>query len=290
METEVTDVLSVASSSSSDVLSVTELAHAASCGWSAPELLDLPLRLERLLLRFGCWWKAFDTALEAGGARDVDLLLSAVAARPALLDTPSTKRRMRCVWEEPRTIGASELVEASELGNPEVVERLLRWWLRVPARAAAALGHRAIINASMKGCLHVVNCLLQVPGLDATAGNNSAIRWASAYGHVGVVERLLQVQCDATACHNFAIQWASRNGYIEVVERLLQVPGVDASDGGNCAIIWASEHGHYEVVNLLLKVPGVDATAEDNEAVRLASREGHLWVVELLLRVPGVKL
>jgi hypothetical protein len=73
----------------------------------------------------------------------------------------------------------------------------------------------------------VVEFLLQVPGVDAAAENNFAIRYASLHGHVAVVERLLQVPgVDAAAENNFAIRYASLHGHVAMVEPLLQVPEI----------------------------------------------------------------
>eukprot|EP00455_Lapot_gusevi_P054644 TRINITY_DN8796_c0_g1_i3.p1 TRINITY_DN8796_c0_g1~~TRINITY_DN8796_c0_g1_i3.p1 ORF type:complete len:113 (+),score=33.72 TRINITY_DN8796_c0_g1_i3:2-340(+) len=46
--------------------------------------------------------------------------------------------------------------------------------------------------AAENGYLDVVDRLLQVPGVDATADDNYAIRMAAKNGHVAVVERLLR--------------------------------------------------------------------------------------------------
>ena len=115
-------------------------------------------------------------------------------------------------------------------------------------------------EACKNGDLNEVNRLLQVEGVDATAHNNFAIRWASYKGHLEVVNRLLQIEgVDATAWNNWAIQAASRNGHLEVVNRLLQIEGVDATADDNWAIRWASRNGDLEVVNRLLQDPKVRA-------------------------------
>ena len=159
--------------------------------------LDPPLRLERLLHRFGNWWTAFDSAVEAGGALDVDLLLRAADASPALLDAPSTHPLVmfRRVQETPHKVKSRELSWACKHGHLAVVERLLL-----------------------------------VPGVDATANNNHAFRGACSYGHLAVVERLLQLPgVDAAANGNEDIRNASERGHPAVVDRLRQVPGVDAT-------------------------------------------------------------
>ena len=88
---------------------------------------------------------------------------------------------------------------------------------------------KKFFEACENGDLNEVNRLLQVEGVDATADDNFAIRWASRDGYFKVVNRLLQVEeVDATAYNNDAIGWASQNGHLEVVNRLLQDPKVRA--------------------------------------------------------------
>eukprot|EP00455_Lapot_gusevi_P053776 TRINITY_DN8474_c0_g1_i1.p1 TRINITY_DN8474_c0_g1~~TRINITY_DN8474_c0_g1_i1.p1 ORF type:complete len:180 (-),score=41.08 TRINITY_DN8474_c0_g1_i1:828-1367(-) len=50
-----------------------------------------------------------------------------------------------------------------------------------------------LVEASENGLLPVVDGLLAVPGVDATAQDNAAIILAAANGHVAVVDRLLAV-------------------------------------------------------------------------------------------------
>ena len=81
--------------------------------------------------------------------------------------------------------------------------------------------------------------------VDPSADNNYAIRFASFYGHIAVVDRLLQegrvdpsaddiitICCDGRVISSEAISafgWASICGHIAVVERLLQDGRVDSS-------------------------------------------------------------
>ena len=76
---------------------------------------------------------------------------------------------------------------------------------------------------SVSGDVEIVNMLIEYTEIDISANNNSAFRMASHYGHIAVVERLLQDgtgRVDPSAKNNYAICWASRNGHIAVVEIL----------------------------------------------------------------------
>ena len=56
---------------------------------------------------------------------------------------------------------------------------------------------------------------------------------------------------DPSALNNYAIGWASNYGLLAVVERLLQDERVDPSANNNKAIRWAFKKGHLAVVELL---------------------------------------
>ena len=121
--------------------------------------------------------------------------------------------------------------------------------------------------------------------VDPSAGNNEAIRRASGYGRVDVVDRLLQdVRVDPSADSNYAIRYASCNGHIAVVDRLLQDRRVDPSADDNFAIHLASRNGHVAVVERLLQDDRVEPTVKNNFAIRIASQNGHNAVVDRLLQ------
>ena len=149
----------------------------------------------------------------------------------------------------------------------------------------AAGDNIAIIIASEKGYLSVLERLLQDDRVDPAAEHNIAIRCASQKGQLHVVERLLQdKRVDPAADHSIAIRFASWNGQLHVVERLLQDKRVDPSAENNYAIRFASWNGHLAVVERLLQDDRVDPTAKDNYAIRFASQKCHLAVVERLLQ------
>ncbi|KAJ3279990.1 hypothetical protein HDU76_009332 [Blyttiomyces sp. JEL0837] len=58
---------------------------------------------------------------------------------------------------------------------------------------------------------------------------------------------------DPTAENDMAIRYAAKNGHAEVVRYLLGVKGVDATANNNEAARMASENGHKAVVRLLLE-------------------------------------
>jgi hypothetical protein len=88
------------------------------------------------------------------------------------------------------------------------------------------------IWAAGGGDLDTLNARLTQGGFEATAGNNLALRYAAAGGHLEVVERLLQIPAveeEATADDNDALRQAARNGHLAVRDRLLEIPSVRAA-------------------------------------------------------------
>ncbi len=64
-----------------------------------------------------------------------------------------------------------------------------------------------------------------------------------------------------------ALIWASANGHLPVVEFLLTQPGVNPAAQDNGAIIYASRFGHLSVVEFLVTQTGVNPSAQNNWAL-----------------------
>jgi hypothetical protein len=189
---------------------------------------------------------------------------------------------------------------ASERGNLAVVNRLLQDPRVDPSASGSDLSKyrtKAISRASEYGHVAVDsatawrnNRLLQdLPSwhpyrgsVDPSIGRNYAIRAASGFGNLAVVDRLLQdSRVDPSDFYNDAIIIASKNSHLAVVERLLQEPierGIDPTADSNNAIRMASHDGRLAVVDRLLQDSRVDPSDEDNYAIRMASRYGNLAV------------
>ena len=94
------------------------------------------------------------------------------------------------------------------------------------------------------------------------------LKQSSIDGNIKNFKLALERGADPSYVNNYAIRWASYYGHIEVVELLLKDSRVDPSDCNNTAILWASSNGHKEVVELLLKDSRVDPSDDDNLAIR----------------------
>jgi ankyrin repeat protein len=136
-------------------------------------------------------------------------------------------------------------------------------------------------KASKYGHIEVVNRLLEDPRVDPSTLNNLALSWASKYGHIEVVNRLLEdPRVDPSANDNLAILWATINNHIKIVSRLLDDIRVDANTHSNFIIKHMTAEGNIECLKKLL--PRVNPN-EYHNIIRLASQYGHLIVVNILL-------
>jgi hypothetical protein len=83
--------------------------------------------------------------------------------------------------------------------------------------------------------------------------------------------------------NNFAIRVASEFNHISVVEKLLKSPDVDPSAMQSYALRLACANGHDIIVNTLLIDGRCDPTAENDSSIVLAVVKGHAKVVQHLL-------
>lgn len=143
---------------------------------------------------------------------------------------------------------------------------------------------RILEKAAKDGRLELVLHAIQ-KGIDPSANDNSAFRWASRMGHSEVVASLLKDdRVYVGSFDNEAIRMASLNGHDKVVELLLRDGRANPSEMNSESIRMASENGHVKVVELLLKDGRADLRAESDFAIRRASIMGHVHVVEMLLK------
>ena len=109
-----------------------------------------------------------------------------------------------------------------------------------------------LISAAIEGNIELINVLM-LSAVDPSEKNNKALEKASEYGHLQIIERLLQdSRVDPNDNNNDAIIKASRGGHLAVVERLLNDSRVNPGDANNAAIILASQNGYLPVVERLL--------------------------------------
>ncbi len=153
-------------------------------------------------------------------------------------------------------------------------------------------GDTALISASRKGNLDIVNVLLDRKARvdEKTPTGSTALMIASTYGHLGIVKRLFTRRADIHHTNiegDTALMNASRMGYRDIVEFLLDRRAkIEAKDSiGRTALISASQFGRLNVVQILFDA-GADVNAKDRAgetALMEASHYGFLDIVRFLL-------
>ena len=142
--------------------------------------------------------------------------------------------------------------------------------LRVAAKkGAASILHRLFRIAEKRGKKINVHAL-----------EDSAVRKAAKYGHLSIVEFLVEKGADFRAKKDYALIAAAGNGKTEVV-RYLEGLGVSIYTGQGAALKKAAKNGHLETVKFLLSrnFP-LDSLSEEVEE---ATRNGHFEIVKCLV-------
>ena len=127
-------------------------------------------------------------------------------------------------------------------------------WVDVPAdaqvvRFSTKIKASALVLTGSMPISTAVGLAIQA-GADVPADNDYALRWASKYGHLPVVEVLVKAGADVNAAHDLALRWASRYGHLAVVEFLVKA-GANVHADNDYALRWASKYGHLPVVEFL---------------------------------------
>lgn len=188
-----------------------------------------------------------------------------------------------------KVAGESVLVEATRLGNLDVVQVLVEAGTSV---SVASNGSAPLAVATLQGHSELVRYLCQA-GADPSASHD---RWkplpAAAWrGHTEMANVLLKAGADVNSVDSHGhtpLMIAAGNGHISV-SRLLCKAGADltmAGPEGETALLMAAREGLPGMVRELVNC-GVDVEqggSSSETAIFWAAREGHLETVRELLR------
>ena len=137
----------------------------------------------------------------------------------------------------------------------------------------------------------IVELLLKDPRVVRIKGFHSPVQYACLYGHVKLLQRLLE--CQHTSVEEMdpyrnSVEFAVGHKHLEIVKLLLEDGRLDPSIHDNQAIRLAVRDGNFEMVELLLKDPWkrVDLSKDRNQCLEWACERGNPDIVELLLKEP----
>ncbi|XP_033967148.1 kinase D-interacting substrate of 220 kDa B-like isoform X2 [Pseudochaenichthys georgianus] len=194
--------------------------------------------------------------------------------------------------------GQTPLMVASEQGNVEIVQELLRRGANVNLDDVDCW--TALISAAKEGHFEVVRELLENnANLEhRDMGGWTALMWGAYKGHTDVARMLMDKGANPNITGQYSVYpiiWAAGRGHAEIVHLLLQHGAkVNCSDKyGTTPLIWAARKGHYDsVMHLLANGADVDQEgANSMTALIVAVKGGYTEVVkELLKSNPNVNM
>jgi ankyrin repeat protein len=165
---------------------------------------------------------------------------------------------------------------AADNGHADIVEFLLFYG----NPNVNALDGYALVYASMRGYVMVVDCLLK-NGADVTLDHCGALRHACNNGFTEVVKLLIEYKVDVNCNMGYPLIVACYHGYTEMVQCLL-----DNGAYVNCLcetpLKWACNINNTDIVNMLLDKQ-IDVNAENGVSVSFACSKGNLDLVRLLV-------
>jgi ankyrin repeat protein len=128
-------------------------------------------------------------------------------------------------------------------------------------------GDAALHLAARKGCLAVVERIIEIDAVDINARGAKGftpLMQASASGHITVAKCLLDKGAEVTTADengDAALHLAARKGYLAIVTRIIRIKEVDINAHGAMGytpLMQAAAGGHVAVVQFLLSEPDIE--------------------------------
>lgn len=107
---------------------------------------------------------------------------------------------------------------------------------------------------------------------------------AVAQNQLDIVDEYLQQGANGGVDDNFAIKYASKYGFVDIIQRLLMEPTVKPAADDNEALWWAVVEGQPYVIPILLGDSRVVESVDFNQVLTLAVKHGQLEVLKVLLQ------
>lgn len=156
------------------------------------------------------------------------------------------------------------LMWASDNGYTAIVEYLLE-------NGATDYPEKNIIDSAIAGDLaNVQKSIENGADINMTEADsiNSALDYASMYGHTEIVKYLLENGADINSTSGFGttpLMYAAQNGHLEIIRLLVEggadLERVNSVGRGETALMFAAQNGHLNIVKYL--APKSDITQKD---------------------------
>ncbi len=169
------------------------------------------------------------------------------------------------------TFNETDIINAAANGHINLVKFILE---HIPKQE---LGTRVVYDSIAENNIQLLKGLVHA-GVDVTDDDYiiTAVRW----GHIAIVEYLIDQGANIHARHNKCMTLACRYNNRKMVELLIS-RGIDVSDYSYKALDIACEYGHLELVKYLM--PQESWINNRNfHVMKTASRHGHIEIVNYL--------
>ncbi|KAJ3007704.1 UNVERIFIED_CONTAM: hypothetical protein HDU68_003385 [Siphonaria sp. JEL0065] len=108
---------------------------------------------------------------------------------------------------------------------------VLKSFKQLSPKSVGIIHESALQIAASTGLMEAIHILLSEESVDVACGNNCALRYASEFGHLDLVNLLLtrddwKTKVDPTAVRNYAVQKAFANGHVRILKLLMNDPRV----------------------------------------------------------------
>lgn len=115
---------------------------------------------------------------------------------------------------------------------------------------------------STNGYLENIRYLIEKCGIDIHHDNDSCLRWSAYYGHLEIVQYLVEHGADIHACNDEALRFSATEGHLEVVRYLVEC-GSDIHIQDDYALEWSMKNEEFDCVCYLLQC-GADLNVIEN--------------------------
>ncbi|KAJ3194178.1 hypothetical protein HK101_003342 [Irineochytrium annulatum] len=205
--------------------------------------------------------------------RDEALVQSAICNRPEIV------KRLLLAGADHSANGSAAICMSAKHGSAACLSTLLDF-----GADTNAMDGFPLLWAARQGHTVCVSLLLD-HGAAVSARGGLAVLWAAEHGQLEAMELLIARGGGAEHIHmqeDYALRWASARGHVKVVERLLGMgAAVDAMD--NFSLRHAVHFGHSKIVELLCAA-GADPLAGGGESVRWAQMVNDDAVLAVLVK------